>query len=417
MSNRKYKRVALFGWKRYNEYVRILRRYMNFIEAIRNEYPGQTTFTRPELIIVADKYSLRKQFTEFMTTESNKIKRGVYKIDSNIQSDSSGVIEFKKPPSTDKQKPLVLEKKVEHIHDVNLIPIKDPEFVSFGDFSLVKKIVSSKTFFPIYISGESGNGKTKMVYEVCAQTKKPLFRVNITESTDEDDLIGGYRLVNGETVWQDGPVVEAMLHGAILLLDEINLGTPKIMCLQPILEGNPIYIKKTNTIIHPVHGFNIIATANTKGKASDDGRYIGSNTLNEALLDRFAMNVEHEYPSKEIEIKILTNILDSLNYKTNDSVEFANKLVEWAKTIRDTFDVGGIDDIITTRRLIHIIRFFAIVGGSRMKSIKYCTSRFDSDTKKSFYSLYQKIDESITIEAEKQNSNKAPNFDDENILF
>jgi hypothetical protein len=379
---------------------------MNFIEAVKQEYPEKQSFTRPELTMVAEKYSLRKQFTEFMTTESNKIKRGLYKIDPSFKITDSleneAAVEMKKvkPIVKNPNFPIILEQKVEHVNTMNLVPEKDPEFVPFGDFSLLKKIINSKAFFPVYISGESGNGKTKMVYEVCAQSKKELIRANITESTDEDDLIGGYRLVNGETVWQDGPVVEAMKRGAALLLDEINLASPKIMCLQPILEGNPIYIKKTNTIVYPVHGFNIVATANTKGKSSDDGRYIGSNTLNEALLDRFAINIEHEYPSRDVEIKILSNILESFDSKSQENVEYVTKLVDWAKTIRDTFEAGGIDEIITTRRLIHILRFFLIAGGNRMRAIRYCTSRFDSDTKKAFFSLYQKLDSTVEIDAE-----------------
>jgi hypothetical protein len=379
---------------------------MNFIEAVKQEYPEKQAFTRPELLSVSEKYSLKTQFVKFITNKENRIQRGLYKIDPNFKITDSleneAVVEMKKtkPIVKNNKIPTILEQKVEHVNTMNLVPEKDPEFVPFGDFSLLKKIINSKAFFPVYISGESGNGKTKMVYEVCAQSKKELIRANITESTDEDDLIGGYRLVNGETVWQDGPVVEAMKRGAALLLDEINLASPKIMCLQPILEGNPIYIKKTNTIVYPVHGFNIVATANTKGKSSDDGRYIGSNTLNEALLDRFAINIEHEYPSRDVEIKILSNILESFDSKSQENVEYVTKLVDWAKTIRDTFEAGGIDEIITTRRLIHILRFFLIAGGNRMRAIRYCTSRFDSDTKKAFFSLYQKLDSTVEIDAE-----------------
>jgi len=374
----------------------------SFIEAVKIEFPDKQVFTRPELSAVAEKYSLRKSFTEFMTNDSNKIRRGLYKIESNVELSESivNLVKFKPAEKIRIPQSPILEKKTENIESINLIPEKDPEFVPFGDFKLLKKVVSSKTFFPIYISGESGNGKTKMVYEVCAQSKRELIRANITESTDEDDLIGGYRLINGETIWQDGPAVEAMNRGAILLLDEINLASPKIMCLQPILEGNPIYIKKTNVLVHPVQGFNIIATANTKGKSSDDGRYIGSNTLNEALLDRFAINIEHEYPSKDIEIKILTNILDTHSSKTDNNIEYVEKLVEWAKTIRDTFDAGGVEEIITTRRLIHILRFFLIIGGNRVRAIRYGISRFDQITKKSFLSLYQKLDASVEVDTE-----------------
>lgn len=379
-----------------------------FIEAVKQEYPEKQVFTRPELSAVAEKYSLRKSFTEFMTNESNKIRRGLYKIEANVELSESIITLVKATPIKKNLIPKspLLEKKTEHIESLNLTPEKDPEFVPFGDFKLVKKIVSSKAFFPIYISGESGNGKTKMVHEICAQSNRELIRANITESTDEDDLIGGYRLVNGETIWQDGPAIEAMNRGAILLLDEINLASPKIMCLQPILEGNPIYIKKTNAVVYPVYGFNVIATANTKGKSSDDGRYIGSNTLNEALLDRFAINIEHEYPSKDIEIKILTNILDTHSSKTDSNIEYVEKLVEWAKTIRDTFNAGGVEEIITTRRLIHILRFFLIVGGNRIRAIRYGISRFDQLTKKSFLSLYQKLDASVVVDIDNFNSSE-----------
>lgn len=368
----------------------------DFIDMIQYEHPDRETFSRPELVAVANKYDLKKEFTEFVSDDSFKIKRGLYTINASL-------------PKKQKIKNIVtndLEKTSGHINDLSLIPERDQEFVPFGDFTLLKKIINSKSFFPVYISGESGNGKTKMVYESCAIAGRELVRANITESTDEDDLIGGYRLVNGETVWQDGPVVESMNRGAILLLDEINLASPKIMCLQPVLEGNPIYIKKTNTIMHPKPGFNVIATANTKGKGTDDGRYIGSNTLNEALLDRFAITIEHEYPSVDVENKILKNILESYDSATEENSVFSKKLVDWARIIRDTFSAGGVEEVITTRRLIHILKFKLISNSNRIKAIKYCTSRFDSDTKKAFYSLYQKLDESVDIDSVVEDDNK-----------
>jgi hypothetical protein len=390
---------ALFAQERYNGYVPTLRSTMNFVDAVKLEYPDKEVLTRPELFNVAEKYSLRKGFSKFMTTESNKIRRGLYKINPGYVDTSTITNSKPKPQLISKPQIQNKQPEINHINEMRLIPDSDPEFVSFGDYNLIKKIIKSKSFFPIYISGESGNGKTKMVYQACASTSSELIRANITASTDEDDLIGGYRLVNGETVWQNGPVVEAMIRGAVILLDEINLASTRIMCLQPILEGNPIYIKKTNTLVKPAHGFNVIATANTKGKSSEDGRYIGSNTLNEALLDRFPINIEHDYPSQNVEKNILINVLETLNQKTDENLVFVDNLVKWAKGIRDTFSAGGVDEIITTRRLIHIIRFNAISGATRIKSVRYCISRFDEDTKKSFLSLYQKIDETVSIDS------------------
>ena len=369
---------------------------MNLIEALIKEYPGEESLTRPQIQEVADKYSLKKEFTDFMTNPSNKIKRGLYRLSqevSNSEIVSVATVEMARA----KKSPIIDVGLFEENPSNPLIPRNDPSFVKFGDFGLLKKIVKSHEFFPVYIAGESGNGKTKMVYQACAETSRELIRANITETTDEDDLIGGFRLVNGETVWQDGPAVAAMKIGAVLLLDEVNLASPKIMCLQPILEGNPIYIKKTNTTVFPKKGFNVIATANTKGKSSDDGRYIGSNTLNEALLDRFALTFEHEYPPDEVESQILLNILKKNGSDTIENIEFTAKLVEWAKIIRETYNVGGVEEIISTRRLIHILQCCIITGMNRVKAIRYCISRFDDDTKKSFYSLYQKVDDSIKI--------------------
>lgn len=366
---------------------------MNLIDALVKQYPNLDSLTRPQIYTIAEKYSLKKEFTDFMTNPANKIKRGLYKInrDADVETPTTDV-----SLANTKTKKKQIEFNIDE--DTNtLIPRNDPGFVSFGDFNLLKNIIKSDMFFPVYIAGESGNGKTKMVYQACAVNSRELIRANITETTDEDDLIGGFRLVNGETVWQDGPVIAAMKAGCILLLDEINLASPKIMCLQPILEGNPIYIKKINVTVFPKKGFNVIATANTKGKSSDDGRYIGSNTLNEAMLDRFAITFEHQYPPDTVESEILINILKKNGADTKDNLEFVSKLVSWSKIIRDTYDVGGVEEIISTRRLIHIIQCNIITGMSRIKSIKYCISRFDEDTKKSFFSLYQKVDESIKI--------------------
>ena len=274
---------------------------------------------------------------------------------------------------------------------VNYIPEKDDSFVQFGNFQSVKKIIASRKFYPAFITGLSGNGKTLSVEQACAATKRELIRVNITIETDEDDLIGGFRLVNGNTVWHNGPVVEALQRGAILLLDEIDLASNKILCLQPVLEGKGLFLKKIGKFVQPKAGFNVVATANTKGKGSDDGRFIGTNVLNEAFLERFPVTFEQAYPAPAHEIKILNNIASSLG--VNDS-DFCKRLVDWADIIRKTFYDGGIEEIISTRRLVHIIRAYAIFK-NKAKAIEVCVNRFDDETKQAFMELYDKVDADV----------------------
>ena len=273
----------------------------------------------------------------------------------------------------------------------DIVPTKDPVFVPWGYFKDIKSIVSSKQFYPIFITGLSGNGKTMNVSQACAQAKRECIRVNITIETDEDDLLGGYRLQEGQTVWQNGPVIEAMERGAILLLDEIDLASNKIMCLQPILEGNGVFLKKINKFIKPAPGFNVIATANTKGQGSNDGKFIGTNILNEAFLERFPITVEQAYPTNKIESKILTNVMSEKGLTKKDDEKFATNLITWADIIRKTFYEGGVDEIISTRRLVHIVEAFTIFK-NKMKAIEMCTNRFDVDTKTSFMDLYTKVD-------------------------
>ena len=273
----------------------------------------------------------------------------------------------------------------------NLVPSKDPNFVPFGNFPDVKKIIQSGIFYPTFITGLSGNGKTLGIEQACAALKRELIRVNITIETDEDDLIGGFRLVNGETVWHNGPVIEALERGAILLLDEVDLASNKILCLQCVLEGKGLFLKKTGRYVERRPGFNIFATANTKGKGSEDGRFIGTNVLNEAFLERFALTFEQEYPTVATETKILEKAATSLAVLDK---EFCSHLANWADIIRRTFNDGGVDEVISTRRLVHIIRAFAI-WQNRMKAIKVCTNRFDEETKQSFLELYDKIDADV----------------------
>ena len=273
----------------------------------------------------------------------------------------------------------------------NIVPDKDPVFVPWGSFTDIKKIVSSKAFYPIFVTGLSGNGKTMNVSQACAATNRECIRVNITIETDEDDLLGGYRLQDGQTVWQNGPVIEAMERGALLLLDEIDLASNKIMCLQPILEGNGVFLKKINRFVKPSKGFNVIATANTKGQGSDDGKFIGTNILNEAFLERFPITIEQAYPTNKIETKILLNVMSDKGLSSAVDNEFATSLVTWADIIRKTYYEGGVDELISTRRLVHIVEAFSIFK-NKMKAIEMCTNRFDLDTKTSFLDLYTKID-------------------------
>jgi len=279
----------------------------------------------------------------------------------------------------------------------SFVPQKNGTYVPFGFYNDLKNIISSRIFYPIYITGLSGNGKTMMIEQVCAALKRELVRVNITKRTDESDLIGSYELIDGSTVRREGPVLTAMRRGAVLLLDECDLGTEDILCLQPILEGKPYFDKKTGEVVHPAAGFTVLATANTKGKGSDDGRFIGTNILNEAFLERFAVTVEQEYPPANTERKILEKNFAELGI--SDDV-FIERLITWAEIIRKSYADGAVDEIISTRRLVHISKAFSIFN-NRLKSIEMCLNRFDTDTKTAFLDLYTKVDAEATAPAPK----------------
>ena len=331
-----------------------------------------------------------------------RLSRGVYKLPvEGIVNPSKNVKQkVSSKPETVSKKIAVSQSSAD-----NLVPSKEDTFVPFGNFKDIKNIIKSGIFYPTFITGLSGNGKTLNIIQSCAELKRELIRVNITIETDEDDLLGGFRLQDGETVWHDGPVVDAMKRGAVLLLDEIDLASNKIMCLQPVLEGNGIFLKKIGQFIEPKDGFNIIATANTKGKGSDDGRFIGTNILNEAFLERFPVTFEQEYPSAKIEQKILDNVMSHYNLK---DTQYTGNLVKWADVIRRTFYDGGIDEIIATRRLVHIINAFAIFK-NKLKAVEVCINRFDTDTKNSFLDLYTKVDSGVSIEE----LNQGPSNDSE----
>src|SRR6056300_814226 len=334
------------------------------------------------------------------------IKNAEYKVGKSLfklPTESSGEVSSKTSGESEK----VLTTKAPETETVSeaayvvssltgdIVPKKDPVFVSFGNYPDVKSIIKSKMFYPVFITGLSGNGKTMGVTQACAENNRELIRVNITIETDEDDLLGGYRLKDGQTVWQNGPVIEAMERGAVLLLDEIDLASNKIMCLQPILDGSGVFVKKINRFVKPANGFNVIATANTKGQGSEDGKFIGTNVLNEAFLERFPITFEQKYPSVSIEQKILVNTYKNSTVKLDD--DFCKKLVTWADVIRKTYFDGGVDEIISTRRLVHIIQAYAIFG-KKMKAVEVCTNRFDDDTKNSFIELYTKVDAGATAE-------------------
>ena len=349
------------------------------IDGLRNNYGNE--FTTPDVRAFCAMNDIA------YTTATRKIQK--YKVSKgrwNLKVTTKAVEKIERSFAAPSGQPV--EKR-------NLVPEKDDTFVKFGSFGDVKKIIQSKQFYPTFVTGLSGNGKTFSIEQACAQLGRELIRVNITIETDEDDLIGGFRLVNGETVWHNGPVIEALERGAVLLLDEIDLASNKILCLQSVLEGNGVFLKKIGRFVEPRGGFNIIATANTKGKGSDDGRFIGTNVLNEAFLERFPVTLEQSYPSPVTENKILEKIASSLGVNDTD---FCKRLVDWGDIIRKTFYDGGIEEIISTRRLVHILRAYSIFN-NKQKAIQVCINRFDDETKQSFLELYDKVDADFEMDA------------------
>ena len=362
------------------------------VEILYKHYK-KSNVSRSEINELVDNGTIKNP--SWLKSNQYKVDRGVYALplDGDISPNIKEEIQSELPKSETAPTVDTVNQAAFIVSSLtgNIIPAKDDVFVPWGHFKDIKSIVSSKQFYPIFITGLSGNGKTMNVSQACAQTKRECIRVNITIETDEDDLLGGYRLQEGQTVWQNGPVVEAMERGALLLLDEIDLASNKIMCLQPILEGNGVFLKKINKFIKPAPGFNVIATANTKGQGSNDGKFIGTNILNEAFLERFPITVEQAYPTNKIESKILLNVMSEKGLTKKDDESFASNLITWADIIRKTFYEGGVDEIISTRRLVHIVEAYTIFK-NKMKAIEMCTNRFDVDTKTSFMDLYTKID-------------------------
>ena len=378
-------------------------------------------FTKDELQTIADTAGLK--FPHWITrVPTYKVGRGLFSVPVDGQTSSSvSVVKpvapaAVKPPTPAVAVPAPVVEMTKGANGVvKHVPSKDDLFVPFGSYTDVVSILKSDMFYPIFITGLSGNGKTFMVEQACAKSKREMFRVNITIETDEDDLLGGFRLVDGETVWFDGPVVEAMRKGAVLLLDEVDLASTKIMCLQPVLEGKGVFLKKINEYVDCQPGFNIVATANTKGKGDETGNFIGAGVLNEAFLERFPITVEQDYPAVVVEKKILGKVFDSLN--VSDS-EFIEKLVNWADIIRKTYMEGAIDELITTRRLVHISNAYAIFNMDRMKAITMCVNRFDDETKTAMVDLYTKVDSDaqVTDEAEVADEESSEEVDN-NVPF
>ena len=362
-----------------------------------------STFNRTTALEVGQEVGLTKRAIRFgVLVDENRIGVGTYSM-KGISVNQNGNKEYQKPkPQSSVEETVVPVKRpapevvdlVAKSMNESLIPDKFDGFVEWGNYKDVTRIIKSGIFYPIFITGLSGNGKTLMIEQAHAKLKREMVRVNVTVETDEDDLLGGFRLVNGETKFVPGPVIEAMERGCTLLLDECDLGSNKLLALQPVLEGKGVYLKKINKWVTPKDGFNVMATANTKGKGSDDGRFIGTNILNEAFLERFAITMEQPYASPAVETKIVLGAMKKYGAEDN---EFAKNLVTWAEVIRKTFYDGGIDEIISTRRLVHIAKAFKIFD-DRIKSIDMCINRFDEDTKASFRDLYAKLDADVNLD-------------------
>ena len=369
----------------------------SFLEILKSEH-GNATITRDELKEFLARHT-ELNWPSWLTADKDlRAGRGEFTIPYHWLGDDNQ----SSSPMEKVDLPEISQESVKGVvttqpdYEISFIPSVDKQYVAWGNHRTVEKIVKSKLFYPLFVTGLSGNGKTFMVEQICAKLKREMVRVNITIETDEDDLLGGFRLVDGETIFHKGPVVDAMERGAVLLLDEVDLASNKILALQPVLEGKGVYLKKINQWIEPADGFTIIATANTKGKGSESGAFIGTNILNEAFLERFAVTIEQEYPAVATEQKILNKVFTSLGV---DDSEFAKKLVDWADIIRKTFYDGGIDEVISTRRLVHISKAFSIFE-DRSHAIDLCINRFDDETKEVFKDLYTKIDADVDTDTE-----------------
>lgn len=320
-------------------------------------------------------------YPNWFTIPENRVSRGVYKL-----------------PGSEPFQPVIVEnivsmRKHTPVHTPNetasLIPEKDPNYVPWGFHTDLKNIIKSKIFYPMFICGESGFGKNMMVEQVCADLGRELIRFNFSVETDKVDLVGGPSLVDGNIIYNDGPVIKAMRQGAVLFLDEFGKGNPNTMLiLNGILEGKSYLNPHTGEIIKPKEGFNIIAASNSAGRGEETGRFL-EQILDSSLLERFPITVIQEAPSEKIEIKILSHYLDD--------TDFVEKLVKWARVIRKTYENGGIDELISIRRLVHIANAYRIFK-NKIKAIELCTNRFDAEVRNSFIDLYTKVDSGINLD-------------------
>src|SRR5210317_737977 len=377
-----------------------------FLDSLQKKYPNQTSFTKED-------FENLGHFPYWVKHTRYNFKQGsVFNLQPILGGGSTAkVVEMKTPTPapqvtvmpTQQVSNMPVAAATESVNSDNfkIIPEKMSNYVPFGHFKDVENIIKSKIFFPVFVTGLSGNGKTLMIEQVCAKLKRELFRVNITIETDEDDLMGGHTLVNGNIVFREGPVIKAMRKGAVLLLDEVDLGFNKMMCLQSVLEGKGYLIKKTGEWVTPAEGFTVLATANTKGQGSEDGKFIGTQIMNEAMLERFAITMQQEYPPVTTERKILAKEMELTG---SVDQEFVEKLVDWADVIRKTFYEGAIDDVITTRRLVHIVNAYRMFG-DKLKSIQMCISRFDEETRNAVLDLYTKIDAGVSLTDEDNSEN------------
>ena len=366
------------------------------LDEIAKKFPGQTDFRRAIIEDVAKSFGYTQKDYYPLLTPANRVKIGTYSL-AGLLPEIAPVAD--PIPATAVQ----MASSVTSVGNEERTFAKvDPTFVAWGSYTDIMKIIKSEMFYPTYISGLSGNGKTFMVEQACAKAGREFIRVQINPETDEDDLLGGFRLINGETVFCKGPVLKAMENGAILLLDEIDRATNKIMCLQGVLEGKPVLVKKTGETIEPAKGFNVIATANTKGKGSEDGRFTAASIIDEAFLERFTISVDQKFPSATIEKKILKKHMEKFDIQDD---EFVDRLVTWGDIIRKTFFDDGVDEVISTRRLCHIVQTFSIFT-DRMKAIDLCISRFDEDTKEAFLDLYTKVDSGVIVDGEDASDNQ-----------
>ena len=378
-----------------------------FVEAAAEMFGNGSTITKDNARVAAEKAKVPfpTWFRKACNVGYNQFKLPELDIPAFMDTPATkGYVpgmQVANPPAANEPE-MVMNLIASNLDKQNLVPAPFEGFVPWGNYANLKKIIKSGMFYPVFITGLSGNGKTLMVEQLHAELNKELIRLNVTIETDEDDLLGGFRLVNGETKFVPGPVIEAMERGCTLLLDECDLGSNKLLALQPVLEGKGVFLKKVNKWITAKPGFNVMATANTKGKGSEDGRFIGTNILNEAFLERFAITIEQPYPTAAIEKKI---VMGSMKKYGEVDEEFATNLVTWAEVIRKTFYDGGVDEIISTRRLDHIVKAFTIFK-DKMTAIEMCVARFDDDTKESFMDLYTKVDAGVMVSEDEVSEEK-----------